>query len=159
MDCKNNISEALLPRNRSNDIHHFQANVCRTSTSCSPSQASRATSTNDSSDAASLAHAFDRMNFDEQPLMAERMFLSLDVIIQHAAEEHEIDVDIQELHLALRQADQDSRHGSRDLDVLVTLRNVLDQLLTAESEYFVQAATILANASRDGKSAVTNRYL
>ncbi|KAL8791103.1 MAG: hypothetical protein Q9213_000310 [Squamulea squamosa] len=156
MDRKSNISEALPPQNSGNDIHHFQASVCRTSTSPSPSQASGVTSTIDSFDAASLALAFSRLNFDKQPLMAERMFLSLDVIIEHAAKEHELDVDIQNLRNALKQADHDSRRGSRDLDVLVTIRNVLEQLLPPDSEHFVEAATILANASRDGKSAVVD---
>ncbi|KAL8695741.1 MAG: hypothetical protein Q9224_003194 [Gallowayella concinna] len=82
--------------------------------------------------------------------MAERIFASLGVVIKHAAEQHELDLDVRAILVILRQADEASRRGIRDVEALVTVRNVLDQLLVSHSQDFVEAARMLADASRDG---------
>ncbi|KAL8682115.1 MAG: hypothetical protein Q9186_001820 [Xanthomendoza sp. 1 TL-2023] len=82
--------------------------------------------------------------------MAERIFASLGVVIKHAAEEHELDLDVRAILVILRQADEASRRGIRDVEALITVRNVLDQLPVSHSQDFVEAARILADASRDG---------
>ena len=156
MKSGNDISGVLLPQNPQND--------CHISTVSPPSQESRATSAEDASqrpvlghqkpnvDEAYLALAFDQLNFYEEPLMAERMFLSLGVIIQKAVEGYDLDIDIQRVQDALSRADQSSRHGDRDIEVLGTIQTILDRLLLLDSDHFVEAATILANASRNGRS-------
>ncbi|KAL8658595.1 MAG: hypothetical protein Q9226_000885 [Calogaya cf. arnoldii] len=95
---------------------------------------------------APLTLAFDQLNLHGEPRMAEQMFLSLGVIIQEAAEEL-VDIDVQEIQNVFRRADQSSKNGNRDVGVLATLETVLDQL--QDSVHFVEAANILANASRD----------
>ncbi|KAL8926975.1 MAG: hypothetical protein Q9172_001568 [Xanthocarpia lactea] len=153
MKSENDISEVLLPQNPQDERHN--------STISPPSQESRATSAEDASqqpvlghkgpdvDEASLALAFDQLNFYEEPLMAERMFLSLGVIIQKAVEGYDLDIDNQRIQDALSRADQSSRHGGREIEVLETIQTILDRLLLLGSDHFVEAATILANASRD----------
>ncbi|KAL8807113.1 MAG: hypothetical protein Q9200_004808 [Gallowayella weberi] len=81
--------------------------------------------------------------------MAERMFTSLAVIIKRAAEQSGVDLDVRGILTILRRADEASRRGFRDIEGLVTVRNVLDQLRLAHSPDLVEAARILANASRD----------
>ena len=57
---------------------------------------------------------------------------------------------VQETEYALRRAEQGSGNGDRNLEVLSTIRTVLDQLLLLQdSSYLIEAASILANASRD----------
>ncbi|KAL8861548.1 MAG: hypothetical protein Q9178_002072 [Gyalolechia marmorata] len=156
MKSENDISGVLLPQNPQNECHK--------STISPPSQDSRATSADDALqrpvlgpktpnlDEASLALAFDQLNFYEEPLMAERMFLSLGVIIQKAVEGYDLDIDNQRIQDALTRADQSSRHGDREIEVLVTIQTILDRLLLLGSDHFVEAATILANASRDERA-------
>ena len=60
------------------------------------------------------------------------------------------DFDVQETEHALRRAEQGSGNGDRNLEVLSIIRTVLDQLLLLQdSSYLIEAASILANASRD----------
>ncbi|KAL8947076.1 MAG: hypothetical protein Q9222_006602 [Ikaeria aurantiellina] len=101
-----------------------------------------------------LTAALGRLDVTEaQPskplLMAERMFASLAVVFQHAIEKHAIDLGGGDWHRRLLQADQAARQGARDVDLLRWIRSVLDQLLLANSDDVAQAATVLANGSRD----------
>ncbi|KAI4248944.1 MAG: hypothetical protein L6R42_009141 [Xanthoria sp. 1 TBL-2021] len=151
MNSNDDISEVLLPQN--------QQDGTLISTASSPVQRSRATSADEAPlsghqdlkvDEAPLTLAFDQLNLHEKPQMAERMFLSLGVIIQHATEELELDIDVQEVQDTLRRADQISGNGNRDVEALATIQAVLAQLfLLRDSNHLVEAATILANASRD----------
>lgn len=156
MNSNDDISEVLLPQN--------QQDGTLISTASSPVQRSRATSADEAPlsghqdlkvDEAPLTLAFDQLNLHEKPQMAERMFLSLGVIIQHATEVLELEIEVQEVQDTLRRADQISRNGNRDVEALATIQAVLAQLfLLRDSNHLVEAATILANASRDGKSVV-----
>lgn len=164
MNSNNDILEVLLPQNQQDDT--------LISTTSSPVQASRATSADEASqeplsghqdlnvDEAPLTLVFDQLNLREETRMAERMFLSLGVIIQHATEEFELDIDVQEVQDALRHADQISRNGNRDVEALAKIQAVLAQLLLLQdSNHLVEAAIILANASRDGKSVASYSFV
>lgn len=161
MNSNDDISEVLLPQN--------QQDGTLISTASSPVQRSRATSADEAPlsghqdlkvDEAPLTLAFDQLNLHEKPQMAERMFLSLGVIIQHATEELELDIDVQEVQDTLRRADQISGNGNRDVEALATIQAVLAQLfLLRDSNHLVEAATILANASRDGKSVAYYSFI
>lgn len=159
MNLNKDISEVSLPQKTQDD-------TLRSNTSLQD-QASRATSANEASQAPSSRHrdlnvdedpltfSLDQLNLHKEPLMAERMFLSLGSIIQHAAEELELDIDVQDIQDALRRADQIARNGSRDIDALSKIQVVLSELLVLDSNHLVEAATVLANASRDGKLFLT----
>lgn len=82
--------------------------------------------------------------------MAERMFPSLEEIFQHASEAHKTDLGVQDWHNRLRQADENSRRGLRDVEILKWIRTVLDQLRVSDTEDLLDAANVLANGSRDG---------
>lgn len=163
MNIHKDISEVSLPQKAQDD-------TLRSSTS-SQDQASRTTSANEASqellsghqylnvDEDPLTVAFDQLNLHQEPRMAERMFLSLGSIIQHAAEELELDIDVQEVQDALRRADQISRNGSRDVEALATIQAVLSDLLVLDSNHLIEAATVLANASRDGKLCPTVYFI
>ena len=150
MDSDNDISEVLPPQKPQNDTP--------ISTTSSPDQAPSVASGNEVSPEpisghrefngheAPLTLVFDQLNLYGEPRMAEQMFLSLDVIIQEAAEEL-VDIDVQEIQNVFRRADQSSKNGNRDVGVLATLETILDQL--QDSVHFAEAANILANASRD----------
>ncbi|KAL8673731.1 MAG: hypothetical protein Q9168_001838 [Polycauliona sp. 1 TL-2023] len=158
MYSNNDISEVLLPQNSQHDT--LTSTTTSLSTTPSPASTSKLTSADHALDVsiteeqdlevnqASLDLGLNQLSIHERPLMAERMFLSLGVIFQNAAEELEADVDVQELHVAFNRADQNSRNGIRDLEVLATTQTVLE-LLVPDSDYFVEAVTVLANASRD----------
>ncbi len=159
MNFHKDIFEVSLPQKAQDD-------TLRSSTSLQD-QASRTTSANEASQEPRSGHqyldvdedpltvAFDQLNLHEEPRMAERMFLSLGSIIQHAAEELELDINLQEVQDALRRADQISRNGSRDVEALATIQAVLSEMLVLDSNHLVEAATVLANASRDGKLFLT----
>lgn len=83
--------------------------------------------------------------------MAERMFISLATTFRSATETDSIDLDDPDWLNRLQRADEDSRQGNRDIDILKWIRTVLDQLRSLDSEHLVEAAAVLANASRDGK--------
>ncbi|KAL8804627.1 MAG: hypothetical protein Q9182_002435 [Xanthomendoza sp. 2 TL-2023] len=101
-------------------------------------------------DQVSLTHVFQQLGLEEQLPMAERIFASLAAVIKRVAEQHEVNLDVRGVLVTLRRADEASRRGLRDIEGLITVRNVLDQLHLAHSSDLVEAARILANASRDG---------
>lgn len=86
----------------------------------------------------------------EQLPMAERMFTLLATVFQAARATHEINLGHPDWHNRLRRADEITRQGNRDIEILKWIRAVLDQLRLLDSEHLVEAANILANASRDG---------
>ncbi|KAL8752566.1 MAG: hypothetical protein Q9184_005685 [Pyrenodesmia sp. 2 TL-2023] len=100
-----------------------------------------------------LAHAFRELvvqeQEEEQLPMAERMFTSLAATFQDAGDTHKINLSSPDWHNRLRRADENSRQGIRDIEILRWIRTVLDQLRLLDSEHLVKAAKILANASRD----------
>ncbi|KAL8715111.1 MAG: hypothetical protein Q9220_001068 [cf. Caloplaca sp. 1 TL-2023] len=101
-----------------------------------------------------LTTAFSQLGLTKTPppkalVMAERMFASLTVVLQHAIEEHDIELGVGDWQRRLLQADDTARQGARDIDLLRWIRTILDQLLLANSDDVAQAATVLANGSRD----------
>ncbi|KAI4169062.1 MAG: hypothetical protein LQ348_007362 [Seirophora lacunosa] len=80
--------------------------------------------------------------------MARQMFAALRAAFQHAVETHHLELGSgwQE---RLRQADEDSRRGTRDVEILMWIRTVLEQLHYLESADLIDAMNALADASRD----------
>ncbi|KAL9047130.1 MAG: hypothetical protein Q9206_006892 [Seirophora lacunosa] len=76
------------------------------------------------------------------------MFAALRAAFQHAVETHHLELGSgwQE---RLRQADEDSRRGTRDVEILMWIRTVLEQLHYLESADLIDAMNALADASRD----------
>lgn len=106
-----------------------------------------------------LVHAFGQLDIENQLLMAERMFAQLGRVFRHAVQAHHIDLGAPDWHNRLRQADENSRQGNRDTEALRWIRTVLEQLRTLDSEDLVEAANVLANASRDGMQADFNMII
>ncbi len=98
-----------------------------------------------------LTHAFGELDLQEQLPMAERMFTSLATTFRAATESHNINLGDPNWLNRLRRADEESRQGNRDIDILKWIRNVLEQLRSLDSEHLDEAAVVLANASRDSK--------
>ncbi|KAL8934806.1 MAG: hypothetical protein Q9216_005722 [Gyalolechia sp. 2 TL-2023] len=96
-----------------------------------------------------LVYAFGQLSVRKDLPMAERMFILLEEVFQRAAETHNIDIGHEDWHARLRQADEMSRQGVRDVEILRWARNAVDQLRQSVLEDFTQAANILADASRD----------
>lgn len=163
MESRGDISKALLPVERGENVH-----TSPTSTLVEPSNATISDhhpqppwSAEQDSDVnqASLADILEQLRIQEKPPMAERMFASLGVVVQHAAEEHELDVDVQEVLNALQRAGEESRRGLRDIEALSILRTFLGQLLPSNPQDLLEAASILANASRDSKLGASSLCL
>ncbi|KAL8991651.1 MAG: hypothetical protein Q9169_007779, partial [Polycauliona sp. 2 TL-2023] len=146
MDSDNAISDVLPPQKFRHETP--KPTVTSPSTTSSTQGGSISEKQDLAVDRTSLTLGLDQLNIHEPRPMAERMFLSLGVIFQEAAEKLDLDIDAQGLQITFNRADQNSRNGTRDLEVLATVQTVLE-LLTPDSNYFVEAATILANASRD----------
>lgn len=70
-------------------------------------------------------------------------------LLKSAIENSGNSFDPKELHAPLEQADADARRGQRDPE---SLKAILDQLWSCDSEFLVQAAEILANESRNRES-------
>lgn len=97
-----------------------------------------------------LVHAFGQLGIQKRLPMAERMFASLERIFQHTFEIHRIDLGAHDWHARLQRADENSRRGIRDIEVLKWIRTVLDQLRLLDPEDLAESANVLANGSRDG---------
>ena len=105
------------------------------------------------SDVASIESSLALLTVEEDE--RERMFGVLETIFRNALD-HEKSIDLsyfgsENLWILLRRADVSSRQGYRDLDVLKTIRDVLNQMLCSGSRLLVSAAKTLADASRDCK--------
>ncbi|KAI4125694.1 MAG: hypothetical protein LQ338_004122 [Usnochroma carphineum] len=96
-----------------------------------------------------LVHAFGQLGIQKRLPMAERMFASLERIFQHTFEIHRIDLGAHDWHARLQRADENSRRGIRDIEVLKWIRTVLDQLRLLDPEDLAESANVLANGSRD----------
>lgn len=81
--------------------------------------------------------------------MAEQMFAALEAVFQHAAQTQHVELRPR-WQERLRQADEDSRRGTRDVEILRWIRTVLDQLRHLDSVDLVHSMNILADGSRDG---------
>ncbi|PGH02394.1 hypothetical protein GX51_04702 [Blastomyces parvus] len=78
----------------------------------------------------------------------EEMFRALQAIFQ-AAEEEDGNFNVKGLLNSLEEADEDTRHGKRNVNALKGVRDNLGLLWRSRSDYMVQAAEVLANGSRD----------
>ncbi|KAL8837183.1 MAG: hypothetical protein Q9170_002645 [Blastenia crenularia] len=96
-----------------------------------------------------LVYAFGLLSVRKNLPMAEHMFLLLGDFFQHAVETHGIDLGLADWHDALRRANENSRRGDRDIRILRWIRTVLDLMRLSSPEDLTQAASILADGSRD----------
>lgn len=96
-----------------------------------------------------LARAFERLKIQQHLPMAEQMFAALEAVFQHAAQTQHVELGPR-WQERLRQADVDSRRGTRDVEILRWIRTVLDQLRHLDSADLVHSMNILADGSRDG---------
>ncbi|KAL8980636.1 MAG: hypothetical protein Q9177_005821 [Variospora cf. flavescens] len=95
-----------------------------------------------------LARAFERLKIQQHLPMAEQMFAALEAVFQHAAQTQHVELGPR-WQERLRQADVDSRRGTRDVEILRWIRTVLDQLRHLDSADLVHSMNILADGSRD----------
>ncbi|KAI4110370.1 MAG: hypothetical protein LQ345_007022 [Seirophora villosa] len=95
-----------------------------------------------------LTHAFGRLEIQQHLPMAQQMFAALRAAFQHAVETHHLEIGSR-WQERLRQADEDSRRGTRDLEILMWIRTVLEQLHYLESADLIDAMNALADGSRD----------
>ncbi|KAL8972628.1 MAG: hypothetical protein Q9197_002701 [Variospora fuerteventurae] len=80
--------------------------------------------------------------------MAEQMFAALEAVFQHAVQTQHVELGPR-WQERLRQADEDSRRGTRDVEILRWIRTVLDQLRHLDSADLIHSMNILADGSRD----------
>lgn len=97
-----------------------------------------------------LLYAFGHLSVRKDLPMAERMFALLEDVFQSAVETNKIDLGLPDWHNRLRRAEENSRRGNRDIEILKWVRTILDRLRLPGSEDLTQAANILADGSRDG---------
>lgn len=97
-----------------------------------------------------LADSLKELTITPKLPMAERMFASLAVVFRHAHEEGEIELGLAGWNSRLLRADELSRQGDRDIEILGWVHGILDQMLVSHSEDLIEAANILANGARDG---------
>jgi hypothetical protein len=90
----------------------------------------------------------ERVPLSLQPEEQLEMFRALqDVLLK--AEENEGTFGVHELLSSLEQAEVDSQGGQRNRNSLQAVSSTLDKLWQSRSQYMVQAAQALADASRD----------
>ncbi|EGE84918.1 GTP binding protein [Blastomyces dermatitidis ATCC 18188] len=78
----------------------------------------------------------------------EEMFRALQAIFK-TAEDEEGNFDVKGLLNVLKEADEDTRYGRRNVNALKGVRDNLGLLWRSGSDYMAQAAEVLANGSRD----------
>ncbi|KAJ9317600.1 hypothetical protein DTO271D3_2066 [Paecilomyces variotii] len=83
-----------------------------------------------------------------EPLDGQKMFKSLQAILDES-EKEEGSFAVGELRVALEEADEDARHGTRDPRTLSSVKATVEKLWQSRSEYMAPAVEALANASRD----------
>ncbi|PGH11454.1 hypothetical protein AJ80_07134 [Polytolypa hystricis UAMH7299] len=95
----------------------------------------------------------------------EKMFRALQEIFREA-EEEEDNFDVTDLLAALEVADDQSKRGRQNPQVLKGVRMALDKLWRSGSDYMAQAAEVLANGSRNpawrapyGRSGILDFFL
>ena len=109
--------------------------------------------TTEESDHSSLEEALHALSLDER--ITDRMFRALATIF-HASQLQDARITFDPLQgedvwTLLQQADVAESQGLRDVASLVSIKNVLDQMLWYHSQLLLPALTIMADASRDGK--------
>ena len=83
--------------------------------------------------------------------MAEHMFTSLGTVFLRATDNGALEWGDQDWQANIRRADDLTSQGSRDVGSLRWIREVLNQLLTAQTDDLIEVTTILANGARDGQ--------
>ncbi|KAL8637051.1 MAG: hypothetical protein Q9228_005635, partial [Teloschistes exilis] len=151
MEQGKDISKVLLPRKldhqpstspKSSVLHTHGA-------STPPSTESSLSLSKNKTEQDTLAFSLNGLTITPKLPMAERMFASLGVVFQHAYEEREIELGLAGWNSRLLRADELSRQGDRDIEVLRWVHGILDQMLDSHSEDLIEAANILANGARD----------
>ena len=112
----------------------------------------------DEFDQLSLEEALDALSLDDRK--SDRMFRALATIFRASQlQESRITFDAlqgEDVYTLLQQADVAENRGIQDAAPLISVKNVLDQLLWFHSQLLLPALTIVADASRDGKSLWSN---
>lgn len=87
-----------------------------------------------------------------EPLEQQKMFKALQEIFDEA-EKEQGSFAVRELRESLEDADEETRHGSRNPRTLSSVKTVVEKLWQSRSPYVAPAIEVLANASRDRECA------
>ncbi|KAL8964139.1 MAG: hypothetical protein Q9183_004667 [Haloplaca sp. 2 TL-2023] len=157
MDLRNDITRRTLPQ----ESGHQESLSSRPSPNTSPldNLANSPDETKPVDHEQSLISTFDQLQVHdrEQPSepittarpMAEHMFTSLGAVFLRATDNGALEWGDQDWQANIRKADDLAEQGNRDIGSLRWIREVLNQLLSAQTDDLIEATTILANAARD----------